>query len=218
MCIRDRIYGLHNSPNGKPGRIAVFPGSYDYYSVAQMPNVETIVSGIKEIVPEGVIDNDGILHPLDILALATGFHTDRFVLPISIKGLNGRDIEDAWAERCAAYMAISIPDFPNLFLFNGPSSPVGNFSLIDVAERQWGYVAQLLDRVSSSNASGIVASKAAFDDYEDRRIKAAKATIFGSGCTSWYLDKTGVPITWPWDYDAFADAMAKPDFDAFDMV
>ncbi|MFZ1477812.1 MAG: NAD(P)/FAD-dependent oxidoreductase, partial [Sphingorhabdus sp.] len=41
--------------------------SYDYYSVAQMPNVETIVSGIKEIVPEGVIDNDGILHPLDIL-------------------------------------------------------------------------------------------------------------------------------------------------------
>jgi cation diffusion facilitator CzcD-associated flavoprotein CzcO len=192
--------------------------SYDYYSVAQMPNVETIVSGIKEIVPEGVIDNDGILYPLDILALATGFHTDRFVRPISIKGQNGRDIEDAWAERCAAYMAISIPDFPNLFLFNGPSSPVGNFSLIDVAERQWGYVAQLLDRVSSSNASGIVASKAAFDDYEYRRIKAAKATIFGSGCTSWYLDKTGVPITWPWDYDAFADAMAQPDFDAFDMV
>ena len=22
----DEIYGLHNSPNGKPGRIAVFPG------------------------------------------------------------------------------------------------------------------------------------------------------------------------------------------------
>ncbi|MFN5632602.1 MAG: flavin-containing monooxygenase [Sphingomonadales bacterium] len=192
--------------------------SYDYYGVAQQPNVETIVCGISEIVPDGVIDNEGVLHKLDVLALATGFHTDRFVRPISIKGLNGRDIEDAWAERCAAYMAISIPDFPNLFLFNGPSSPVGNFSLIDVAERQWNYVAQLLDRVSNSNASGIVASKAAFDDYEDRRIKAAKATVFGSGCTSWYLDKTGVPITWPWDYDAFADAMAKPDFDAYDMV
>ncbi|MBK6296685.1 MAG: hypothetical protein IPF48_01025 [Sphingomonadales bacterium] len=102
--------------------------------------------------------------------------------------------------------------------FNGPSSPVGNFSLIDVAERQWNYVAQLLDRVSSSNASGIVASQAAFNDYEDRRIAAAKATIFGSGCTSWYLDQTGVPITWPWDYDAFAKAMEKPEFDAYDMV
>jgi hypothetical protein len=63
-----------------------------------------------------------------------------------------------------------------------------------------------------------MASEAAFADYEARRIKAAKATIFGSGCTSWYLDKTGVPITWPWDYDAFAEAMEKPDFDDFEMV
>lgn len=192
--------------------------SYDYYGVAQQPNVETIVCGIREVVPEGVIDNEGVLHKLDVLALATGFRTDRFVRPISVKGVGGRDIEEAWAERCCAYMAISIPDFPNFFLFNGPSSPVGNFSLIDVAERQWNYVAQLLDRVSSSNASGIVASQAAFNDYEDRRIAAAKATIFGSGCTSWYLDQTGVPITWPWDYDAFAKAMEKPEFDAYDMV
>jgi cation diffusion facilitator CzcD-associated flavoprotein CzcO len=192
--------------------------SFDYYGVAQQPNVETVVCGIREIVPEGVIDNEGVLHKLDVLALATGFHTDRFVRPISVKGVGGRDIEDAWAERCAAYMAISIPDFPNFFLFNGPSSPVGNFSLIDVAERQWTYVEQLLDRVSNSNARGIMASKPAFADYEDRRIKAAKATIFGSGCTSWYLDKTGVPITWPWDYDAFANAMKAPDFDAYEMV
>ncbi len=192
--------------------------SYDYYGIAQQPNVETVVCGIREIVAEGVIDNEGTLHELDVLALATGFQTDRFVRPISVKGVGGRDIEDAWAERCAAYMAISIPDFPNFFLFNGPSSPVGNFSLIDVAEKQWGYIEQLLNRAASSNASGIVASRAAFDDYEERRIAKAKASIFGSGCTSWYLDRTGVPITWPWDYDAFADAMAQPDFDAFDMV
>ncbi len=87
-----------------------------------------------------------------------------------------------------------------------------------MAERQWSYIEQLLKRVGESNARGIAASDKAMADYEERRIKAAKASIFGSGCTSWYLDKTGVPITWPWDYDAFADAMAKPDFDAYDMV
>ncbi|MFM2370485.1 MAG: hypothetical protein RIS85_207, partial [Pseudomonadota bacterium] len=42
------------------------------------------------------------------------------------------------------------------------------------------------------------------------RIEAAKHTIFGSGCTSWYLDATGVPASWPWSYDAFADAMTAP--------
>lgn len=192
--------------------------SFDYYGVAQQPNVETIVCGIDEILPEGVRDNEGVLHRLDIMALATGFHTDRFVRPISVKGVGGRDIEDAWATRCNAYMAISIPDFPNLFLMNGPSSPVGNFSLIDVAEKQWVYIEQLLNRVGESNARGIAASHSAHNAYEDRRIKAAKASIFGSGCTSWYLDSTGVPITWPWDYAAFAEAMKTPDFDAFEML
>ncbi len=192
--------------------------SFDYYGVAQQPNVETIVCGIDEILAGGVRDNDGTFHKLDVLALATGFHTDRFIRPISVKGIAGRDIEDVWAERCHAYMAISIPDFPNFFLMNGPSSPVGNFSLIDVAEKQWVYISQLLNRVADSNACGIAASHNAHADYEDRRIKAAKASIFGSGCTSWYLDATGVPITWPWDYAAFAKAMTKPDFDAFEMM
>jgi cation diffusion facilitator CzcD-associated flavoprotein CzcO len=192
--------------------------SMDYYAAAQLPNVETIVCGIERIVPEGVIDNEGVLHKLDVLALATGFHTDRFIRPISVKGIGGRDIEDAWATRCQAYMAISIPDFPNFFLMNGPSSPVGNFSLIDVAEKQWRYIEQLLNRVGESNARGIVVSHAAHNAYEARRIKAAKASIFGSGCTSWYLDATGVPITWPWDYAAFAAAMVTPDFDAFEVV
>ena len=115
-------------------------------------------------------------------------------------------------------MAISIPDFPNFFLMNGPSSPVGNFSLIDVAEKQWVYIEQLLNRVGESNARGIAASHSAHNAYEDRRIKAAKASIFGSGCTSWYLDSTGVPITWPWDYDTFAKAMEKPEFEAFEVI
>ena len=192
--------------------------SADYYAVAQQPNVETIVCGIDEIVPEGVRDNEGMLHKLDVLALATGFHTDRFIRPTRVTGIGGRDLEDAWAVRCNAYMAISIPEFPNLFLMNGPSSPVGNFSLIDVAEKQWGFIAQLLNRVAEGNAKGIVASHKAHGEYEERRIKAARASIFGSGCTSWYLDATGVPITWPWDYEAFAVAMSKPDFEAFEVV
>jgi hypothetical protein len=55
-------------------------------------------------------------------------------------------------------------------------------------------------------------------DYETRRIAAAKRTIFGSGCRSWYLDAEGVPATWPWSYDAFAKAMAEPDLGAYEMI
>ena len=46
----------------------------------------------------------------------------------------------SWAKRPSAYLSISIPGFPNLFMLNGPNGPVGNFSLIEVAELQLGYV------------------------------------------------------------------------------
>ena len=47
-----------------------------------------------------------------------------------------------------AYLSISIPEFPNLFMLNGPNGPVGNFSLIDVAELQFGYITQLIERLA----------------------------------------------------------------------
>ena len=47
---------------------------------------------------------------------------------------------------------------------------------------------------------------------------AKKKTIFGSGCQSWYLDADGVPSSWPWSYDAFAEQTAGPRFDEFELV
>lgn len=189
--------------------------SPDYYQVAQRPNVETVIGQVQRVVPEGVIGPDGELHELDVLALATGFHSDRFLRPMEVVGEGGATLEQAWEQRCTAYYAIAIPDFPNLFMLNGPTSPVGNFSLIDIAEKQWGYIEKLITPLVADEAKSVGAKPQALADYEARRIAAAKGTIFGSGCSSWYLDAEGVPMTWPWDYDAFDAAMAEPDMTAY---
>ena len=136
---------------------------------------------------------------------------------VVLVGENGVDLNDAWALRPTAYYAISIPDFPNFFLLNGPTAPVGNFSLIDIAERQWAYIEQLVDRLRGREATAIAASSEALAGYEERRIAAARRTVFGSGCTSWYLDAHGVPQTWPWSYDHFAESMAEPRFEDFEL-
>ena len=103
-------------------------------------------------------------------------------------------------------------------MLNGPTGPVGNFSLIDIAERQWGYIDHLLNLLRQGQARAVAPTQAAFADYEERRIAAAKQTIFGSGCTSWYLDDEGVPATWPWSYQAFADAMDHPRMEEYELV
>ena len=42
------------------------------------------------------------------------------------------------------------------------------------------------------------------------RKKAAKATIWATGCKSWYLDRDGLPTAWPWTSDRFRREMSKP--------
>lgn len=184
--------------------------SWSYYEAVQRPAVFVERQRIAGIEPEGVRMADGTLHALDTLVLATGFHADRFIRPTQVLGRGGASLDEAWRVRPTAYYAIGIPDFPNFFMLNGPTGPVGNFSLIDIAERQWAYIDQLLDLLRRGEVRAIAPSHAAHADYEERRIAAARTTIFGSGCASWYLDATGVPASWPWSYEAFADAMAKP--------
>ncbi|ARS28861.1 flavin-containing monooxygenase [Sphingomonas sp. KC8] len=192
--------------------------SWDYYEKVQRPDVEVVVEGIERIEPQGVRDKEGRLHELDVLILATGFHADRFVRPINMIGRGDVALNDVWAKRPSAYLAVSIPDFPNMFLLNGPTGPVGNFSLIDIAEKQMAYIEQLIGRIAAGEANTVSASHAAMSDYDDRRITAAKGTIFASGCSSWYLDAEGVPASWPWSYDAFSDAMSTPKLEDFDIA
>ena len=189
--------------------------SWSYYDAVQHPNVVVERERILRIEAAGVRLGDGRLVELDTLVLATGFHADRFIRPTRVIGRGGRSLDDAWAERPTAYYAIAIPDFPNFFMLNGPSGPVGNFSLIDIAERQWAYIDLLLEELRAGRARSIVPRARAWEDYEERRIAAARTTIFGSGCNSWYLDATGVPGSWPWSYEAFAEAMAQPRLDDF---
>jgi len=192
--------------------------SPDYYQAIQHPNAELVIDDIETVTANGVLTRDGTLHELDVLVTATGFHADRFMRPMQIVGRDGRRLDDVWAKRPHAYLAISIPEFPNFFMLNGPTSPVGNFSLIDVAEKQWGYIAQLLDLLRSGECSEIAATQEALDAYEAARLAAAKNTIFASGCNSWYLDGEGVPASWPWNYARFRDVMAAPDLAAFEQV
>lgn len=189
--------------------------SWEYYDCVQRPGVSVEVGQIERIVPEGVLMKDGTLHELDVLVLATGFRADSFIRPAVVTGRGGRSLDDFWAVRPTAHYAIAMPDFPNLFMLNGPGAPVGNFPLIDIAEMQWEYIEQLLEPVRRGEARTVEPLEPAYQAYEARRIDAAKKTIFGSGCTSWYLDKTGIPATWPWGYHDFASAMAKPVADEF---
>ena len=192
--------------------------SADFYDAIQRPNARLVTEGIERIEKSGVRTRDGRLHELDVLVLATGFRVDRFMRPMEVIGRHGTTLEQAWQDGPTAYLSISIPDFPNLFMLNGPNGPVGNFSLIDVAELQLAYVLQLVERIRAGTCRELSASHEATDRFDADRREAAKHTIWSSGCQSWYLDAHGVPMAWPWTFDRFREEMRQPRLADFDAV
>jgi len=196
-------------------RLVISP---DFYRAIQQPNARLVTERIERVEPRGVRTADGQLHELDVLVLATGFRVDRFLRPMRVTGRGGLELDQVWSERPAAYLSISIPGFPNLFMLNGPNGPVGNFSLIDVAELQLSYIQQLIDTARGDDrCRGICATEAAAERFELERTEAAKRTIWMSGCRSWYLDDRGIPAAWPWAFDRFREKMAAPDLADYEM-
>jgi len=96
------------------------------------------------------------------VVLATGFRVDRFVRPMEVIGRDRAALDDAWKGGPYAYMAISVPGFPTSHAQRS-QRPVGNFSLIEVAELQLAYILQLVERVRSGACDEICA----FDRFRE---------------------------------------------------
>ena len=196
-------------------RLVVSP---NFYEAIQRPNVELVTASIDRAEPTGLRTSDGVLHELDVLVLATGFRVDRFLRPIAVTGRDGVTLDEVWRERPSAYLGMSVPGFPNLFLLNGPNGPVGNFSLIEVAELQMAYVLELLELLRTGRHSEVVATAGATERFEAERVEAAQHTIWVTGCRSWYLDDRGIPAAWPWTFRRFREVMAHPDLRDFEQA
>ena len=192
--------------------------SNGFYQAIQQPNAELVTEDIERIEAKGVRTSDGRLHELDVLVIATGFRVDRFMRPMNVIGRNGTRLDDVWSERPTAYLSITVPEFPNFYMLNGPNGPVGNFSLIDVADLQLGYILQLIEKVEAGECREVCAEAMSSQKFEEERQQAAANTVWVTGCNSWYLDDRGIPAVWPWTFRRFRERMACPDWSAFDLI
>jgi hypothetical protein len=102
-------------------------------------------------------------------------------------------------------------------MLNGPNGPVGNFSLITIADMQLHYILQLVDELRAGRGCEISASESAMASFSREFDEAARNTIWATGCRSWYLDSRGIPAVWPFTYQRFTEEMAKPRLEAYEL-
>lgn len=192
--------------------------SWDYFDAVQKENVEVVTDKIQRIEKNGIRFESGKFIEVDVIALATGFDVSKFIRPTRVIGLNGFDLEEFWTPDPKAYGALTMPGFPNLFFVNGPNGPVGNFSLIDIAEKQMHYIMQIVELLRSGACDAIQVSHEAFEDFNTRRREAAKKTIWASGCKSWYLDSEGLPGIWTLSIDELVEMTRKPKWTDYEFL
>jgi cation diffusion facilitator CzcD-associated flavoprotein CzcO len=197
--VSDPMLRAKLTPNYRMGckRVLI---SDDYYPALQRANVELITSGARAITESGVIDGKGVAREADVIIFATGFKPMDLISQVEITGAGGRSLNAEWASGPQAYLGTVVSGYPNFFTLMGPNSALGHNSMIYMIESQIAFVMDALARLDERGAAALdvkAETQAAFN--EDVQAKLSR-TVWGSGCTSWYLTPDGKNCTlWP-DY------------------
>ncbi|WP_084529445.1 flavin-containing monooxygenase [Nocardia crassostreae] len=169
-----------------------------FYRTVSRDHVHVETVGIDSITPTGIRTADGTQHTLDALVLATGFDAHAYLRPLRLIGPKGRTLETAWRTGPKAHLTVALPGFPNFFMLLGPHSPVGNYSLVPIAESQAQHILAWIDRWRDNLFDTVAPTHRATAAYNAELRAALPRTVWTSGCSSWYLDQNGNPELWPW--------------------
>lgn len=171
--------------------------SDDYYATLNRPNVTLETERVEMVTAKGIVTESGS-HDLDVIVFGTGFRTAPFVSSISIVGRRGVSLADTWAERTSAFLGLSVPDFPNMFLVYGPNTNLGSGSIVHMLESQADHIVDAVDTISRGAGRTIELKPSAFQKYQRDVERRQRHTVW-QGCRSWYHDDRGRDThNWPW--------------------
>lgn len=147
---------------------------------------------VVKIGPKHVETDEGNTYPADVIVYATGFMTQKWLYPIEIKGVGGKEIHDIWdaAGGAEAYKGTVVSGFPNFFILYGPNAATGQHSVIFHSECQINYSCRLIRPVlTGSNAADFIMVKPEAQARDLQWVQSKlKSLVFNSGCQSWWMD------------------------------
>ena len=191
-----------------------------WLSALKKDNVELNNLGIREITEQGVIDSNGELFKADIIVFATGFHANKFLWPMEIVGRQGIKLNEQWGEDPAAYLGITVPNFPNLFCLYGPGTNLAfGGSLIFHSECEVRYALSAIKALLQTGNKAMEVRQTVHDDFQERLQGELSDMVWShpSVKNSWYQNDSGkVTVLSPWrlrDFWEWTKAVSAADYD-----
>ncbi|OJD38561.1 flavin-binding monooxygenase [Diplodia corticola] len=130
--------------------------------------------------------------PADIIVMANGFDTTKWLHPLKVVGRDGQDLVEVMEQRGGpqAYQGTAMDGFPNFFMIFGPNTATGHSSVILATENMVNYALKFIKPIVRGDADTVEVKKEAEEDYTRDVQRSLKDTVFAAGgCNSWYFDK-----------------------------
>ena len=189
------------TPTYPPGAKRLLRDNGVWASALKQPNAELITDQIDHLTEDSIVTADGRRHEVDIIVFATGFQASDYLEPMVVQGREGRDLHQWWGGDCRAYLGITIPGFPNLFMTAGPNtSVIVNGSAIFSAECAVEYALSAIGQLLAGEHMAMDCREEPFWTYnrwvDEGNLKKAWGV---ANTTSWYKNSSG-RASQPWPY------------------
>ena len=192
-----------------------------WFEAITRDNVSLVAEAVVEVDETGLITSSGAHHEVDVIVWASGFETTQFLSSLEVRGKGGVTLRESWREEDPrAYLGITTPGFPNLFMIGGPHSIPGSGSYIFNAELQMRYVTQVLTWMVDHKAASVDVKSSVNDTYNDLIDKTHDRLVWKHpGMTTYYRNSKGrVVFIAPFKNIDFWHMAKKPKMEDFEVV
>jgi 4-hydroxyacetophenone monooxygenase len=179
----------------------------------QQSHVSVITEPITMITEKGIRTTDGVDHEVDVIIYGTGFTASEFLTPMRVFGTGGVELHDRWDGDARAYLGLTVPEFPNLFLLYGPNTNIViNGSIIYFSECEVHYLTEAIRMLLEGGHRSLDCRPDVHDAYNERIDTANRSMVWGAAeVNSWYRNAKGrVAQNWPFSLLEYWEQTRQP--------
>jgi cation diffusion facilitator CzcD-associated flavoprotein CzcO len=164
--------------------------SRDWYPTLARDDVSVIGEGVSAVTETGLITSGGQAVDADVIIWCTGFTASEYLAPMAVTGRGGVQIREAWEDGPEAYLGMTTPGFPNMFMVYGPNTNSLTNTIVYLLERQADYIRQAVEYLTARGGT-IEVRKDVHDEFNAELAKRFERTTFTTGCPGWYTTSSG---------------------------
>jgi 4-hydroxyacetophenone monooxygenase len=201
-------------PSYPPGSKRMLRDNGVWAGALTRENVELVTTGVSEINAGGVKGADGRQHDVDVIVYGTGFHASKFLTPMKVIGRDGADLHEWWGDEARAYLGVTVPRFPNLYMLYGPNTNIViNGSIIYFSECGVRYILGCIRLALEHGGHALEVRDDVHEAFNHRVDERNRQMAWGiSTVNTWYKNAAGhITQNWPFTLLEYWERTRQPE-------